>query len=132
MTNEEILEGNKLIANFLGESVQEVRLSKDVTLLAYGEEDEMPDYVNIVYFQPDCDWNILMFTIDKISKVGNYDIRIHIYGSELETFSDIMDETNDDCLEVSCIHNNFDIPTIITVYKSVIEFIKWYNNQPKS
>ena len=123
MTQDEIKENNALIAEFMG----------------FGEPDpfnlyNIPEDFRIITLRPtwtdlkfnySYDW--LMQVVDKISKLGCYDIRIHIYGSEADTFVDIIDDNERDNLEVVGIYNNFDTPLIESVYKSVVEFIKYYN-----
>lgn len=121
MTNDEVLQGNKLIANFLGISVQEVRLSKDLTLLAYGEEDEMPDWVNIQYFQPNADWNELMLAYTKINK----------YITE-RSFTDFKfaHDTNQLHLDMWISLEDYS-DTPLPLWKCIVEYIKWYNQQTK-
>lgn len=132
MSEEEILEGNILIGEFLGM----IWINDDVVSYPNGywlctneEDTDIPLEVKDWEFH--FDWCWLMPVVERISKLGDYDIRIHLYGTELETFSDIIDDTNGDNLEVTCIHNNFNTPIIETIYQSVVEFIKYYNTQNK-
>ena len=116
MTNEEILEGNKLIAKFLDISVQEVRLSKDVTLLAYGEEGEMPDYTDIEYFQPNCDWNELISVVEYIETLGYYVM--------INRWTSIYYGNGEDRIKVTTVEGN---SKTLNTWKAVTLFINEYN-----
>ena len=112
---ENIIENNKLIAEFLGETKQPFEFSQFGYINSLGEwKDTFFD--NQLKFHSD--WNWLMEVVEKIESLG-YRIEIvkhicRIYLSNKETI--IISENT---------------PKIEAVYIACVEFIKWYNNQNK-
>ena len=106
------LENNKLIAEFLG--YIDNGCSEDGFLI-----HPITNYdVEISSLKYHKDWNWLMEVVEKIESLG-YRIEIvkhicRIYLSNKETI--VISEN---------------IPKIEAVYSTVVEFIKWYNNQNK-
>ena len=106
------LENNKLIAEFLG--YIDNGCSEDGFLM-----HPITNYdVEISSLKYHKDWNWLMEVVEKIESLG-YRIEIvkhicRIYLSNKETI--VISEN---------------IPKIEAVYSTVVEFIKWYNNQNK-
>ena len=106
------LENNKLIAEFLG--YIDNGCSEDGFLM-----HPITNYdVEISGLKYHEDWNWLMEIVEKIESLG-YRIEIvkhicRIYLSNKETI--VISEN---------------IPKIEAVYSTVVEFIKWYNNQNK-
>jgi len=67
-------------------------------------------------------WNDLMLVIEKISK--NKDISIRWFNGDC--ICDITKQVHG--AEPISDYGNFE-PSIMNVYKSVVKYIKWYNNQ---
>ena len=78
MENKEIIENNKILAEFIGYTVTEFSWNNSKPILVECEEDGNFSITDdIIYFNPESDWNILMrivnllkelkfeFTIDK-------------------------------------------------------------------
>ena len=109
-----IVENNKLIAEFLGYS------------------QPHPDYPNTTYwYKKDCqpltillfhsDWSWLMRVVDKIERLG-YVFEIKITGcriNQIENGSIIVLRWEEDKTKIEA------------VYNACLEFIKWYNEQNK-
>ena len=111
---ENIVENNKLFAEFLGYS------------------QPHPDYPNTTYwYKKDCqpltillfhsDWNWLMEVVEKIERLG-YVFEIKITGcriNQIENGSIIVLRWEEDKTKIEA------------VYNACLEFIKWYNEQNK-
>ena len=122
MENKEILEGNKLIAEFMGgeiftdfdggyKRVRNIEPNKKTSRYLWNLEYHIS-------------WDWIMPVVDKIEKKGciieiSYSIvcmcRICIIGKKYEKAFNIIND------------NNGGIQPISAVYKSIVEFIKWYN-----
>lgn len=126
MTNEEIIEGNKLIAEFMG---GKFRKSKDKNTL--NKYFDLKDkgyfyYENEIRYHTSWDW--IMPVLEKIEQIGciieiSYSLvcmcRICVIGKKHEKAFNIIND------------NNGGLEPIIAIYKSVVEFIKWYNQNTK-
>ena len=126
MENKEIIEGNKLIAEFMGvKNVREYELNSKHKCLVISDDDGFIDYVEGINFLSYNDsWNRLMPVVEKIENTGcvveiSYSLvcmcRICVIGKKHEKSFNI---TND---------NNGGLNPIISIWRSVVEFIKWYN-----
>lgn len=106
ITNSETIENNKLIAEFLGFDI--------LTNGRYQYNSE------ITYFLPDfeTDWNWLMVIIGKIEDLG-YKFNI--------TSGDATALMNHGAIYQSLIYTIDGLTKIQATYKTIIEFIKWYN-----
>ena len=121
MSQEEILEGNKLIAEFMGLHYRSLKYYtgwyKDPEF-----QNRICDYDGLQYHSS---WNWLMPVCYKISEIikDKYNIENLTPLDELfDILSGGLYYTNDD-LKVST--------NIMEVYSDVITFIKWYNSQQK-
>ena len=126
MTNEEIIEGNKLIAKVMG---GKFRKSKDKNAL--DKYFDLKDkgyfyYENEICYHASWDW--IMPVLEKIEQIGciieiSYSLvcmcRICVIGKKHEKAFNIIND------------NNGGLEPIIAIYKSVVEFIKWYNQNTK-
>lgn len=114
MTNEEIIEGNKLIAEFMG-----IKLIKGINTYT-GKEyyyfnnanmqdfEELPDY--------NTDWNVLMAVVQKIEHLPMVsDITINSVGTFIY------------CSEIPKHFFPIETTKIESIWDAVVEFIKWYN-----
>jgi len=119
MKNQTILEGNKLIAEFMGG-----KYYKDVTFKIQSDEIWLPIHGivkcatiesgkgRIIQYHTSWDW--LMPVVEKIEKLG---VKLEIVGhicriTYNSSYSYVISEN---------------IPKIEAVYNAIIEFIKWYN-----
>lgn len=126
MENDEIIEGNKLIAEFMG---GKFRKSKDKNTL--NKYFDLKDkgyfyYENEIRYHTSWDW--IMPVLEKIEQIGciieiSYSLvcmcRICVIGKKHEKAFNIIND------------NNGGLEPIIAIYKSVVEFIKWYNQNTK-
>jgi hypothetical protein len=118
MTKEEILESNKLIANFMQYKVTEFQFRNWKTLV-FCDEDDYIDIRDISYFTPNNNWNDLMPVVEKIESLC-IDVTILRQTCRIATWERNF---NQECLSnESKIH---------ATYSVVVEFIKWYYSQQK-
>lgn len=109
MSEQEIIEGNKLIAEFMG-----YKEHNHASYKTYEKDGKHTYEVTLQYYTK---WEWLMPVVQKI-----YSLTIHPNDDYYHALSHYK-------------HNNynlFDLPItadLRTVYKYVIEFIKWYNQQ---
>lgn len=132
MENKEIIEGNKLIAEFMGykrhdRSIPSVGCKHwHIKTSGYFEDEEL---------QYHSSWSRLMPVVEKINKDGKYKVRIlfdangvnGIYGCYIDKIEWVNNYLQDERISG---FSNIDNP-IESVYKAVVRFIKWYNNQKK-
>lgn len=97
----EIIESNKLIAEFMGYNVEFVNDERYFTL------DDMLESLSDEELQYHSSWDWLRPVIEKIDSLTMPD-NIHLSIQGLNIFSSLED-----------------------VYLAVVEFIKWYNNKEK-
>jgi hypothetical protein len=110
MTEKEIEEGNELIDRFIGNESSESMLNSNYKPLER-------------YYHRSYDW--LMPVVEKIEHLG-FNIKIQSINDE-GLYNDCIITNQDDCF---CRY--FEIcDKIEAVYKTIIEFIKWYNNKQK-
>ena len=126
MTNEEIIQNNKLIAEFMGATVT----------LAYSEMPEMNQDGLIFYYQDKSSpslyrnmssaeikyhysWSWLMPVVEKIEQ-GNYGFKMCRKVVEI-----YYDDTKEVILKVK------ESSRFESLYKAVIDFINWYNTNLK-
>jgi len=129
MTEQEIIEGNKLIAEFMGET----NLTK-VKYLGYkipvgrGKKATVEATKLIPYEkQYNILWDCIMKVIDKIEKLG-YDSRIIGNDSDLGFLCDFTDNQNTCIASVYCYQQD-GATKLECVFLAVIEFVKWFNTQ---
>jgi hypothetical protein len=68
----------------------------------------------------DSSWDWLMPVVEKIAK--NYDISIRYFDTDCACYINKQSIEGADI----CSYGNFE-PSIVNVYKAVVEFIKWHN-----
>lgn len=128
--NKEILEGNKLIANFMG---LETKVNSRGSLCTVPDEDLQFDY--IAYHSS---WDWLMPVVEKISKIPIPDRPVIFNGEDTfydtyfpRTFGMMNSETNEYLVRINTFALHYSKSLITATYEAVVEFIKWYNlNQP--
>lgn len=128
MSENEIKENNKLIAKFMGWTVEKNCFSK---VEKYGDKLQNERGISVKNRDYHSDWNLLIQVVEKIEQIKDPN---NI--SELFIF-----EILGDCCRVlvhpqwEIIEENIPNITISThskiesVYKCTVEFIKWYNAQ---
>jgi hypothetical protein len=161
MSKEEIIEGNKLIATFLDykfgyyETFSDISSGDDLNyswkkeIIPITYKEQLPSDKGLEYrydrhdrwkyqkyydeynselnynLNYEKDWNLLMGIIDKIESLEFVtDIQIQKTLSPINTCACLICNKNLEIIEESNIK-------IETVYKAIIRFIKWYNNQSK-
>ena len=113
---ENILENNRLIAEFLGQKSDKYEFPQ------FGYMNTKGDFItefNDSQLKFHKDWNWLMEAVEKIESKG-FDIFINTCVCR------IVDVGEDRFEDIECFVNNNKKQA---VYKAVVEFIKWYNNQ---
>lgn len=134
MTEQEILDGNRLIAEFMGVTISKKTLFKNdkdietIVVDVYSRPSFFNDalygaygwasYEDLKLMLYHSSWDWLMPVVEKIENLGLYDISIIVDTCRIS--GDGYDKTI--CEEWM---------KIGIVYKSVVEFIKWYNKQNK-
>lgn len=111
MKTDIILEGNKLIAEFMGLSmISKEEITEDID-------------INKFCYQPryHSDWNWLMPVVEKINDLDSL-YHINIYSAVVTVFSYSPVET-------LCKFNNSDTSKIKAIWLAVLEFIKWFNTE---
>mgnify|MGYP003512033432 FL=1 len=127
MENKEIIEDNKLIAEFMEvKNVREYELNSKHKCLVISDDDGFIDYVEGINFLSYNDnWNRIMPVVEKIKKLE----------FEFNTFSDYTktekyrNEVRISELSVDkycrILIRNTDM--LDAIFNAVVEFIKWYN-----
>jgi hypothetical protein len=105
MTQEEIIEGNKLIAEFMG---------KKTTKIEYEKNESVVCPVPLYY---DSSWDWLIPVVEKI-ELG---ARVDIYGKACKISQSQW------TVDIAHINEK----KIIAVWECVVDFIQWYNKQVK-
>ena len=131
MTETEILEGNKLIAEFMGISKQDTFAGKRYIYCIYNNK-----YSTQLHFNESWDW--LMPVVEKIENLEFGKWYMHIQGNTV----DIEDgnegiglwdfHINNEDPDFSLFPSNKKLKSVEAVYIAVVEFIKWYNNERKA
>lgn len=128
MDKQEIIEGNKLIAEFMGWTIEP------------GMEDDKDPYYNWnkgfsmallsdLLFHEKWDW--LMPVVEKIEDCfgGSIMVRIHDKRCHIEMGTQYGITKKGENIDVPDCYNGFCKTKIEATWKSVVKFIKWYNSQ---
>jgi hypothetical protein len=113
MNKEEIVEGNKLIAKFMGWVIDDSFPDKGRTYRSPKGNIELE-----TTFKYHVDWNHLMAVVEEIEKEKGVTILLHPVGCEIYVCGKEISNKNSDT-------------KIKATWLSVVEFIKWYNEQNK-
>ena len=129
MTEEKILEGNRLIGLFLGmEHVNDAPLIYPGGYYVSEDTNELdlPRFVEQWEFHTSWDW--LMPVLKKIN--FEYNITIANIADENIQYCEIISNIHDDLLQITWVESRIDKAELIeVVYAAVINFIKWYNTE---
>lgn len=131
MKDEEIIKGNILIAEFMGfkfvhNNPNPIALNEPLHTNANQHPIYMQGY-SIATAQFECNWQWLMYVVEKIESLGYYtrisgcaqSICHYFWIEECDTFGDQKWGYNGAKNESK----------VITTWKGILEFIKWYNSQ---
>lgn len=145
MTNKKILDGNKLIAEFIklpyiGKNIY--GFSGDVFDLTVGEvKGNILCYANAESMQFHSSWDWLMLVIDKIESLEGSNPfkdnpKVKFQGDHVEIFW--YSTYRGDCIYwknylgidgTTYPHKNQENSRILALFRAVIEFIQWYNQK---
>ncbi len=129
---QEIIEGNKLIAEFMGAEVDNRGLGEAAWLTA--PKKKTSNWIPIDALQYHSSWDWLMGVVEKIESLGFFTLVAtsrmggYKYYMNIATGVGIVNETMDNPSKFMGQSDS----KIDAVYKTVIEFIKWYNNQKQT
>ena len=113
MSEQEILEGNKLIAEFMGIKIIQSRYGCNHPLVTC----PYPDYSNLKYHSS---WDWLIPVVSKISKMYE-----DLYKQAFITKTPIPYDIETTYADVICRHVTIEKEHL---FERVVEFIKWYNS----
>lgn len=122
MTEQEIIEGNKLIAEFMGGKVEDTLRCSNYTKIGlpkWAFKCYDFDVLKISGFEYNSSWDWLMPVVEKIEKAGYC---VSMYRDNCSVYNKNGERVGNG------VHNKGKIICIIT---AVIEFINWYNIQNK-
>lgn len=119
MTKEQIIEGNKLIAEFMGERFEDFNGS-----IALSHEEEGVWYYDpVVYLDYNSDWSLLMPVVEKIMPLV---YRFDIGRNGVNVMSNSIGKNHDVFWKHGqYVENNISVKSLIWLV--VVEFIKWHN-----
>ena len=125
MTDKEIIEGNKLIAEFMQlKTIKRDGMSDSYMFVLH--PGFIPREVCPANLEYHTSWDWLMPVVEKIENAPNYDFFFHILGNgafitttRVENFRD----GSPDIVESKIVHDS----KIDATWLAVVEFIKWYN-----
>ena len=140
MSKKEIIEGNKLIAEFMGWTCSTRISYNDNRKVLYKPNGTIFKYGKLTYlhnknpwdaplkFHSSWDW--LMPVVEKITTKDNYSVNIHYGTGATDSFAWCTFYNNGE--QITSDDINTDEQNLITaIWKSVIDFIKWYNKRIK-
>lgn len=122
MSNEEILEGNKLIAEFMGGEIFHPRGNDKIIAYKNIQGHLLNFCIEAANYH--CLWDWLMPVVEKMENMG-YCFTSDPFSHELIEYG-----TGDECV---VINHEFDNgrTKIEEMYLAVLKFIHWYNQQSK-
>ena len=128
MKEKEILEGNKLIAEFMGIETEELSFKKDPDMVFLIPKDsEWTEGIHNLCYERD--WSLLMPVIEKIEGLG-YDTHIvKLQNSKRWACDIILKKRKNGKHELATSLSPFS--KILSVWYAIIQFIEWHNKQNK-
>lgn len=133
MTQEQ-LEGNKLIAEFLGFISDKAMVYRVPNLFPdKGYESGYTEFsLNAIGFEKD--WNMLIPVVEKIAKIEIKDSPVMYNGEDTfydsyypRTFGLISSETKEFMVRINRFGLHYSTSLIEATWLAVVEFLKWYN-----
>ena len=119
MTQEEINEGNRLIAKFIFPTIEKEAEEDDFVIerLMFAKMAFfLKDYARLEFHTK---WNWLMPVVEKIESLG--------YFCMINKWTSVYTGSDGERLQVTSVEGN---SKILNTWKAIIEFIKWINQQP--
>lgn len=111
MKTEEIIEGNKIIAEFIGQHVTPVELRRNIMVKSY--------YVDELKYHTSFEW--LMTVVEDIMEIAKVEMKNNSVAKSCVIYNRDYDN-----------HGIEDVDSLLTAtYKAVVQFITWHNNQKK-
>ena len=146
MTNQEILEGTKLIAKFMGYTKDLYDHGKNGKRIIWRNNlHSKGHYKLITEFKYHCDWDELMEVVDKIESLKGDNAfkdnpKVKLQGDHVEIFwwalyrGDLIFWKNYSGIDGKTYpHKNQEESRILALFRAIVEFLKWYNkNKSKS
>ena len=136
MTDKEILEGNKLIAEFIGWTYVKVKSKKIDWWIPYRNDKMAPNIINHPYLQITYSnsrilalcfhesWDWLMPVLEKIEQLKN----MNVYTGKTKLGEFHIEITHEKGLLDKCIFvKDKTLTKLESYYKAIVEFIQWYN-----
>jgi hypothetical protein len=138
MTQEQIIEGNKRIAEFMGAVAEqwypankELAPEMTGTHMVFPKDKEYPGnekHHSVSCLKYHTSWEWLMPVVDKIESIGQTHVE---FGKKHCRIQPILYNPKKDCMEWHVLHETQCATKIEAVYTAVTSFITWYNQQPK-
>lgn len=127
MTQKNIIENNRLLAEFLGANVTIDGEYEMYGIIPTVEDGEWENH----FFKPenmpfDTDWNWLMQVVERINIKDDFKYTVRIYSMDVEIHNN---ETGVTIVDLFSDYSTDQL--ILSVYEACVEFIKWYNDQNK-
>ena len=116
MSEQEIIEGNKLIAKFFTE---EKLFNHSIILHGFSEDNDLFFDSQLKFHSS---WNWLMPVVLKINTMDNFDYSVKIFTMDCQ----IENSKGEIIVRCECKYNPDEL--INSVWEAVVEFIKWYNS----
>lgn len=131
-----IFENNKLIADFISLESNDEGYINDHNSMQYIAEFSW-DYgrLHLEDLRFHCDWNWLMVVIQKIENPPEYNFFVHILGNGcfIDTANADIHMKNKGWIvsssDIFSYEEGMHPSKLEAVYRTVVEFIKWYNTQ---
>ena len=126
MTQEQIIEGNKLISLFMGFKEEEIQ-AEDWCGCNVLEDN---GFGGLEMFPANYheNWSRLMPVVEEIESIGQTYVE---FGKKHCRIQPILYNPKKDCMEWQLLHETQCATKIEAVYSAVLKFITWYNQQPK-
>lgn len=138
MNEQEIIDGNKLIAGFMGysevviipiggwdvEGFKTPCPDKEVKRVSMPDNDH--DWHDVNNLKYDSSWDWLMPVVIKINTLGNFEYNVEIKTMDVSVW---LDEAGKMTQVAESSFDNNPSELIKSVYECVINFIKWYNER---
>ena len=119
MTTEQIVEGNKLIADFMNYPKEGEGSTYYYAMKHCYENNNMKYHTS---------WGWLMPVVEMIESIGQSYVE---FGKKHCRIQPILYNPKKDCMEWQILHETQCATKIEAVYTAITSFLTWYNQQPK-